>query len=134
MNFRVPSGVGACLLFAAGVLVANVAAAASQRLQCTLTDTDAQREVERRPIAIVFDEDAGTMRLLEGGRTRVLKNVSISMTSMSGADAEITVGVSRSSLSVVLQTYQKNSVQTEYGNCAIDVKGRPSTPSPARQS
>jgi len=132
MNFRAPVGLAAHLLLAASILTAFAACAAPQRLECTLTDTDAQKGVERRPIAIVFDEDAGTMRLIEGGRMRRLKDVSISMTSMSGVDAEITVGVSRSSLSVVLQTYQKNSAQTEYGICAIDVKDRPSTPSQPR--
>ncbi|MGO8919404.1 MAG: hypothetical protein ACLQJR_26170 [Stellaceae bacterium] len=122
MKLRVP------VVAAAALLMADAASAAPQRLACTLTDTDAQSGVEQRSIVLVFDEEAATMRLEEGGRTRGLTDVSISTTSMSGDDADITVGVSRSSLRVVVQTYQKNSVETEYGSCAIDGQKAPSSP------
>jgi len=94
------------------------ALAAPQRLDCVLTDTDAASGIERRPIVILFDEDAASMRLQEGGRTRDLGNVSISMVSMSGGDANTTVGVSKSSWRVVLQTYEHGSVRTEFGVCS----------------
>ena len=103
--------------------------AGPQRLECTLTETDAESAVEHRSITIVFDEDAATMKLQEDGRTRNLSNVSISMTSMSGGEADMTIGVSRSSWRVVLQTYQKNSVRTEYGICALS--GRQPSTAPA---
>jgi len=119
MLVRIPSEVSAPLLLVAAVLANSGAWAAPQRLECTLTDTDTASAVEHRSITIIFDEDTAAMKLQEGGHTRNMTNVSISMTSMSGGDAGTTVGVSRSSWSVVLQTYQKNSVRTEYGVCAL---------------
>jgi hypothetical protein len=107
------------LAYVAAVLASRGAWAAPQRLECTLTDTDTQSAVEHRSIAIIFDEDKATMKLQDSSRTRDLTNVSISMTSMSGGEADMTVGVSRSSWRVVLQTYQKNAVRTEYGVCAL---------------
>ncbi len=124
---QIPIGVSAPLLLVAAVLANSAAWAAPQRLECTLTDTDAQSAVERRSIAIIFDEEATTMNLQESGRIRNLTNVSISMTSMSGGDAGVTIGVSRSSWRVVLQTYQGNSVRTEYGVCALSEPPPPST-------
>jgi len=44
--------------------------------------------VEHRPIAIIFDEDEGTIKLQEVGRARSMTNVSISMTSMSGGESD----------------------------------------------
>jgi len=112
----------AALLLVTAVLASPVAWAAPQRLECTLTDTDAESAVERRALAIIFDEETTTMKMQEDGRIRNLTNVSISMTSMSGGDAGMTIGVSRSSWRIVLQTYQRNSVRTEYGVCALDVQ------------
>jgi len=128
---KIPIHACAPLLLAAGVLASGNTFAGPQRLECTLTETDAESAVEHRSIAIVFDEDAATMKLQEGGRTRNLSDVSISMTSMSGGEADMTVGVSRSSWRVVLQTYQKNSVRTEYGVCALSGQ-QPSTAPLAR--
>lgn len=132
MNLRVPLALATHALVAAAVLMADAAFAAPQRLECTLTDTDAQSGVEQRSIALIFDDAAATMTLEEGGRARDLTDVSISTTSMSGNDANITVGVSRSSLRVVLQTYQKNTVENEYGVCSIGGQETPSAPVPAR--
>ena len=130
---KIPIHASVALLLAAGVLAggntfAGPQLAGPQRLECTLTDTDAQSAVEHRSIAIIFDEDAATMQLREGGRSRNLSDVSISMTSMSGGEADMTIGVSRSSWRVVLQTYQKNSVRTEYGVCALSGQQPPTAP------
>lgn len=119
MIAQIPIELSVPLLLVAAVLASGSACAAPQRLECILTDADAQIGVERRSIAIVFDEDSATMQWQEAGRIRLLTNVSISTTSMSGGEADVTVGVSRSSWRVVLQTYQNNSVRTEYGVCAI---------------
>jgi hypothetical protein len=100
-------------------IAGRTASAAAQRLDCTLTDRDAETGVEHRALAIVFDEDAATMQWQEGGRIRDLTDVSISMTSMSGGEPAMTIGISRSSWRIVLQTYQKNAVRTEFGVCAI---------------
>ena len=105
------------LVFAA--IAGSAASAAAQRLDCTLTDKDAETGVEHRAIAIVFDEDAATMQWQEGGRVRDLTDVSISMISMSGGEPAKTIGISRSSWRIVLQTYQKNGIRTEFGVCAI---------------
>jgi len=110
--------------------VANAAVAAPQRLDCILSDTDARSGVERRAIAINFDDQTVTMSLEEAGRTRIFTVVSISMTSMSGGEGDITVGVSRSSLRVVLQTYRKASVETEYGVCSVSLRQPSSATSP----
>ena len=126
MNARKASDVSGWLLMSA-VLMVDAAFASPQRLECTLTDTDTQKGMEHRSIAIVFDEDAATMQWQEGGRTRNLTRVSISMTSMSGGETDMTIGVSRSSWRIVLQTYRKDSVRTEYGVCAIRAQKSPQT-------
>lgn len=112
-----------CAVLITVVLLAATAAdgavAAPQRLDCILSDTDTPSGVKRREISIVFDEQPATMRLEEGRSARSLKDVSISMTSMSGGDEDTTVAVSRSSLRVVLQTYRASSVETEYGVCTV---------------
>ncbi|MGA2839595.1 MAG: hypothetical protein ABSG18_05355 [Steroidobacteraceae bacterium] len=128
MLVRISIGVSVPLLLVAAVLASAGALAAAQRLECTLTDTDAQSAVERRAIAIIFDEETTTMQLQEGGHTRNLTDVSISMTSMSGGETDMTIGVSRSSWRVVLQTYQENSVRTEYGICTISAQKTPMPP------
>jgi hypothetical protein len=118
---QVPNAHFAALLLMTAVSASPIAWAAPQRLECTLTDTDAESAVERRSLAIIFDEETTTMKMQEGDRIRNLTDVSISTTSMSGGDAGMTIGVSRSSWRIVLQTYQRNSVRTEYGNCALDL-------------
>jgi len=119
---QAPNGVFAALLFVTGVLASPLAWASPQHLECTLTDTDSESAVEQRALTITFDEETTTMKMQESGRIRNLTNVSISTTSMSGGDAGMTIGVSRSSWRIVLQTYQHNSVRTEFGVCALDVQ------------
>ncbi|HLN10617.1 MAG TPA: hypothetical protein VK281_16890 [Xanthobacteraceae bacterium] len=96
---------------------AGRATAAQQRLECVLTDADAQRGGGRRPITIAFDEDTKTITLDENGQARPLRNVAISNTSMSSHADDVSVGVDRSSLRVVFQTYGQGSVANEYGQC-----------------
>jgi hypothetical protein len=119
---RIPAGVTAPLLFFMLALASLGARAAPQSLECTLTDTDAQTAAEHRSIELIFDEEAATLKFREGGRTRNLGDVSISTTSISGGEPGMTVGISRSSWRVVVQTYQKNSVRTEYGVCALSAR------------
>jgi hypothetical protein len=132
MHVQIPPGRFVPLLLTVAVLASGGAYAVPQRLECLLTDADAQIGVERRSIAIIFDEDAATMQWQEAGRIRILTNVSISMTSMSGGEADVTLGVSRSSWRVVLQTYRKGSVRTEFGVCAIRAPQPPFTGSSIR--
>ncbi len=122
-------GIRAILLSCAAML-ASPAVAATQRLDCVLTDTDVASAIEHRPIVILFDDESATMKLQEGARTRELGQVSISMVSMSGGDADTTIGVSKSSWRVVVQTYQSGSVRTEFGVCTL--RGAPPKSTPAR--
>jgi len=118
MCLRIPTEVCALTVLLAVTASAH-AGSAPQRLACVLTDIDTASAVEHRSIAIVFDADRSTIAFEEGGRSQDLTNVSISMTSMSGGVGDMTVGVSRSSWRVVVQTYGKSSVRTEYGVCAL---------------
>jgi hypothetical protein len=119
MNIRKAILILSWVWLASTAIAGRTASAAAQHLDCTLTDRDAQIGVEHRALAIVFDEDAATMQWQEGGRVGDLTDVSISMTSMSGGERAMTIGISRSSWRIVLQTYEKNAVRTEFGVCAI---------------
>lgn len=118
------------ILLSLAAAFASPAVAAVQRLDCVLTDTDEASAVEHRPIVILFDDESATMKLQEGARSRDLGQVSISMVSMSGGDADTTIGVSKSSWRVVVQTYQRGSVRTEFGVCTL--RGSPPTSTSAR--
>jgi hypothetical protein len=125
MNIRKAILILSWLGLAFSAIVGRVASAAAQRLDCTLTDRNAQTGVEHRALIIVFDEDAATMQWQEGKRIRDLTDVSISTTSMSGGERAMTIGISRSSWRIVLQTYQKNAVRTEFGVCAVSPASDP---------
>jgi hypothetical protein len=114
------------------LLVPTPSLAAMQRLECILTNADGQAEEERRSIAVIFNDENNSMRLEQAGHVFTLTDVSISMTSMSGGGAEMTVAVSRSSLRVVLQTYQGDSVRNEYGDCTAGVRKKSSSVPPGR--
>jgi hypothetical protein len=93
------------------------AAAAPQRLDCVLTDKEANPASENRPVVVVFDEDAKTVTAEEDGQTYNLKKVSISNVSINGAADNISLGIDRSSFGIVWQQYGADKVSTEYGHC-----------------
>jgi hypothetical protein len=95
------------------------AGAAPQRLDCVLTDTDAQSAVQHRAVTVLFDEDDKSLTVSEGGRARVLGDVTISNTSMAGNRDDISLGVDRSSWRLVFQTYSGDAVVNEYGQCKL---------------
>ncbi len=72
---EIPIHAFAPLLLAAGVLASSNTFAGPQRLECTLTETDAESAVEHRSITIVFDEDAATMKLRSGHDDRRIQIV-----------------------------------------------------------
>lgn len=82
-----------------------------------LTDRDNRPGVQHQAITPLFDADRDTTDLREGARRTALTHVTISTMSMSGWDRDTTIGVSLSSLRVVLQTYSGQNVQSEYGTC-----------------
>jgi len=84
-----------------------------------LTDTEAHPGTEKRPIVIVFDEDAKTLTAKEGANGYDFNKVSISNVSINGIDDNdnMSVGIDRSSLGIVWQQYGSDKVTTEYGRC-----------------
>ncbi len=102
----------------ATVLIWTAAAsAAPQRLDCVLTDKEANPGSKNRPIVVVFDEGAKTVTAEEGGKTYDLKKVSISNVSINGAADNFSLGIDRSSFGIVWQRYEADKVNTEYGLC-----------------
>jgi hypothetical protein len=93
------------------------ASAAPQRLDCTLTDSEAHPQSESRPIAVIFDEDQKTLTAEEGNRTYSFIKVSISNVSINGQADNVGLGIDRSSLGIVWQQYEADKVRTEYGHC-----------------
>lgn len=94
-----------------------VAAAAPQQLDCTLTDTADQLGSEKRPIVIVFDEAAITLKAQDGSQSYTFGNVSISNIAISGGVNNVSLGIDRSSLGVVWQQYQADKTIIEFGTC-----------------
>lgn len=94
------------------------ASAAPQQLDCMLTDTsNIQTPGESQPFIVTFDEDANNIKAQEGGRNYILSDVSISNVSMSGKADNVSLGIDRSTLSIVWQQYETDKVVTVYGQC-----------------
>jgi len=89
------------------------------RLDCVLTDTEAQPGSESRPIGVVFDEANKTLTADDGGRSYSFTKVSISNVSINGQADSISLGIDRSSLGIVWQQYGADKVRTEYGHCRL---------------
>ncbi len=105
-----------------GALVAVLAATAGacaepQRLDCVLTDAEAQPGSENRSIIVTFDEHDKTMTAAEGDRSYRFTKVSISNVAISGHAGDISLGIDRSSLGIVWQQYGPDRVRNEYGHC-----------------
>ncbi len=100
-------------------IVASVpsASAATQQLDCVLTDTGTQPGSENRAVAVVFDDAAKTLSAQSGGQNFSFTSVSISNVTINGATDTISIGIDRSSLGVVWQKYNSTNVVTEYGKC-----------------
>ena len=96
-----------------------IAATASEQLTCTLTDTAAQPGAQSRPLTIIVDDAANTLKAQEGERTYTFRDVSISSVSISGHADDISLGIDRSSFGVVFQSYggATNAAAIEFGRC-----------------
>jgi len=99
------------------VIAATSASAAPQQLSCALTGSAAQPDSKGSSITVTFDADAKTLTAQKGDQNYDFKNVSISNVSMSGDVAAVSVGIDRSSSSMVWQEYGADKVVTTYGLC-----------------
>ena len=93
------------------------ASAAPQQLNCVLTDKEAQPGSEKRPIVVVFDQDAKTLTAKDGDHTFSFSKISISNVAVSGVDDTVSLGIDQSSLGIVWQQYATDKVTTEFGRC-----------------
>jgi hypothetical protein len=94
------------------------AATASEQLTCTLTDTVAQPGAQSRPMTIIVDDAANTLKAQEGEQTYTFRDVSISSVSISGHADDISLGIDRSSFGVVFQSYGAGKTAAiEFGRC-----------------
>jgi hypothetical protein len=106
-------------------LVAPAAAFAMPvRLECTLTSAEADVKESARKIGVVFDTEANTLDFYEGSLRRGLAKVTISTISIDGYTEDLSIGIDRSSWSIVVQTYSQDHILAEFGVCK---------PSPAPQ-
>ena len=91
--------------------------AAPQQLDCVLSDTETSPQSEKRPVIVVFDQEAKTLAADEGGQQHRFEKVSISNVSITGHANGVTIGIDRSSLGIVWQRYETDLVHTEFGHC-----------------
>jgi len=108
-------------LFALAAALATIApsatGAAPQQLRCVLTDTATRPASENRPLLVVFDDSAATLTAEESDRRYVFRNVSISNVSINGQVDNVSLGIDRSSLGIVWQRYDGDTVVAEFGRC-----------------
>ncbi len=97
----------------------SVSLAATRRLACALTDTTAKPDSESRPITVIFDDESKMLKAEEVGQTHIFRNVSISSVSISGVSDDLSIGLDRSSLGLVFQSYGIGGRVTaiEFGRC-----------------
>jgi len=93
--------------------------AAPQQFNCTLTDTATQPAVESRPVVVIFDDAANSLKAQSGDQPYVFHDVSISSVSISGHADDISLGIDRSSRGIVLQIYggAGKAAAIEFGRC-----------------
>lgn len=116
--WRTLSAVGA-------VLLSPVSASAStESFQCMLAeeenitaDSQFSTNTEKRLIQIQVDEAARRISIYQDGKPHALGNVTITQIAMTGYTDKLSVGLQKSSLNVVLQTYEPNRIKAEFGSC-----------------
>jgi len=101
------------------ILSARIAGAAPQQISCILTDTADQLRSESRPVVIIFDDVAKTLKAQEGSHSYTFGNVSVSNVAISGDVDNVILGIDRSSLGIVWQQYQSDKATIEFGQCRI---------------
>lgn len=86
-------------------------------LECALTSARADNKETTRTISIAFDAEANTLVSYQGAQHRDLANVTISTVSINGNTDDMSIGIDRSSWSIVVQTYSQDHVVAEFGVC-----------------
>jgi hypothetical protein len=113
------------------LLPSGIAAAASERLDCNLTQIETKAgpnfdvETESRTIAVVVNDEARTIVVYQDGRGRALDHVTITPIAMNGYVDDMSLGIQTSSGNVVLQSYGPNSTKAEFGICSESSKPMP---------
>ena len=92
-------------------------AAASQQLNCLLSDTPARSSSQDHSVAVVYDEDNKILTAEADGRHYRFGKVTITYIAISGQTDDVSVGIDRSSYGIVWQHYLADKVNTEYGHC-----------------
>jgi hypothetical protein len=91
--------------------------AAPARIECVLKSEGAGGKDAGRKIAVVFDAEMNTLVAYQGDQRLEFKDVTISTVSINGATGDTTIGIDRSSWSIVVQTYAQDHVSDEFGPC-----------------
>jgi len=103
------------------------------RLDCSLRDIETRKGAkserlvgaENRSITVEFDEEQRILTVYEDGSARVLHDVTITQTSINGALDQVSLGMDRSSGSIVFQTYGPDSMRAEFGACTLSTERPP---------
>ena len=99
--------------------------AAPMRLECVLTNAGADDKEMTRTILVVFDAEMNTLISYQGARPREFADVTISTVSINGSTDDMSIGIDRSSWSIVVQTYSQDRVSGEFGTCRPAAMSRP---------
>jgi hypothetical protein len=105
------------LAMACSQFFAVSALATPARLECTMTSAGADGKDTMHTIFIVFDAELNTLVLYQGAQRREFADVMISTVSINGATDDVSIGIDRSSSSIVVQTYSQDHVSGEFGGC-----------------
>ena len=110
------------LKIAAAGALASVASfdpayAVPTRLQCVLASTEASGKDTTRTISIAFDAKANTLVVTQGAQQQPLAQVTISTISIDGYTDATSIGIDRSSWSIVVQTYAPDHASADFGSC-----------------
>ena len=111
---------GRCFLAAVVIgAMAGLSAAYAKpvRLDCMIADESATAQSPARRLVVVFDEERKTLSVGGDASSEAYRSVTISTVSINGAGANTTVGIDRSSWSIVFQTYRADGIETEMGAC-----------------
>lgn len=113
------------------LLSADLAIAATTRLECSLTELETKEgtktdlKTESRIITVIVDEDAKMITVDQNGVEQRLNHVTITQTALNGYNEGLSLGIDASSGGVVLQTYKPISMTAEFGICRHSTKQLP---------
>ena len=117
-----PGGVALAVAFLTLPLPAH---AAPKVFNCTLTQLESfadpnPSQTGHCSIDMTIDEEAKTITVSQDGTTQPLGHVSFWQSTINGYTGNLSVGMDRSSGSIVLQSYSPNSNKVEFGTCRLN--------------